>query len=53
MEETQFSLLVWNNLPHQLRNSAIQMTDKEVGWEKDDALAVIEFLDSRLLLLME
>ncbi len=49
MEETQFSLLVWNNLPQQLRNSAVQMTDNEVGWEKDDALAVIEIFREALI----
>jgi hypothetical protein len=42
MEETQFSIYVWNKLSQHLKTSAIQMTDKEVAWEKDDALSVIE-----------
>jgi hypothetical protein len=42
MEETQFSIYVWNKLPQHLKTSAFQMSDKEVAWEKDDALSVIE-----------
>ena len=42
MEETQFSLEVWKLLSEELRASAIAMTDKEVAWNRVNALSVIE-----------
>jgi hypothetical protein len=45
MEKTQFSFQVWNLLSEQLKESIVQMTDKEVAWEKDDALAVVEVFE--------
>jgi len=42
MEETQFSLNVWHQLPEGLRLSALPMSNKEVAWEVNDALIVIQ-----------
>ncbi len=42
MEQTQFSLEVWKLLPEELGESAIAMSDKEVAWNRADALSVIE-----------
>lgn len=41
MEETQFSLSVWDTLPATLKSSAIRMTSKEVAWDKENALLAV------------
>ncbi len=45
MEKTQFSFQVWNLLSGKLKESIVQMTDKEVAWEKDDAQAVVKIFE--------
>ena len=45
MDRTQFSFQVWNLLSEPLKKSIVQMTDKEVAWEKDDAQAVVKIFE--------